>query len=151
MSTALTVKDCLRLADGHIEEMDRILNEDVHILMVEDDPAQNLVYELMFKRFSCNVTYVTTGAEALRALATGCMFDIVMVDLRLENCITGVDVLRRVDKMECEGVVVTGDVSQLQQLGYDGVATVCFKPMTLEKLAKILKKVRLPKGTHGFG
>ncbi|MHB8303782.1 MAG: HAMP domain-containing protein [Acidobacteriaceae bacterium] len=80
------------------------------LLVVEDDPAQQLSIEALLGHDDIEVALVSTGAEALAAVEEQ-VFDCLVLDLRLPD-MTGFDLLERLRKLpsanELPVVVFTG-------------------------------------------
>ena len=52
------------------------------ILLVEDEPTHVLLVKHLLRHYSCTLTVVDDGAEALRELESN-LYDLVMMDIRL--------------------------------------------------------------------
>lgn len=66
----------------------------LRVLLVEDDPEQSELFEAVVLEAGHQVTLVTNGAEALVA-ASSRSFDLVLMDITLSGCMTGIEAAAR--------------------------------------------------------
>ncbi|GAA0700105.1 sigma-54 dependent transcriptional regulator [Marinobacterium maritimum] len=137
-----------------------------NLLLVEDDAAIAALYKAYLEQESCNLTHVTTGAEALSLLESGELPDVVLLDLTLPD-MNGQDILRWIRERELptEVVVVTGDgaLSTAVESMRLGASDFIVKPFGKERLyttlGNVIERSRLSQmldnyrelDQHGFG
>lgn len=132
------------------EMLEQILCEHRRILMVEDDSDVIVLYKRMFRGINVDVTYISSASVAYEVIGDGCPFDLVLVDLRLNNGKTGVDLIRHTE-LTCPEkplAVCTEHPNELLVQGYDGTVVLILKPLTPEKLLKVLWIFGLTPCTH---
>jgi CheY-like chemotaxis protein len=129
-------------------------NDDVHILLVEDNPtdAELAILALKERNLANKLVWVKDGAEALDFIfATGAYASrqadnypsVILLDLRLPK-VDGLDVLRRIKADEhtrrIPVVVVTSSKEDRDVVAsYDlGVNSFISKPVEFDELAKVV-------------
>lgn len=126
-----------------------VLRAGVRVLVVEDNPANQLVAEGMLRSMGCQVVVVADGESALRCLEQEAgSFNLVFMDCVLPD-MTGFEVTRRWRGMEREGhlpvIALTAHsrdtvIAEAGTAGMDGVLTKPFRRQELE--ATLLAWVR---------
>lgn len=107
------------------------------VLVIDDEPEIRLALRLMLEAVEWRV-YTAAGLDdALHQLGQGIQVDALVVDHRLSNQQTGVEVIGELKACghDLPAVLVTGDTSpeQLTQLGQSGLP-VLHKPVQCERL-----------------
>lgn len=122
------------------------------VLLVEDDPNDSLIVEIVFQSLGLSLVSVSNGDDALALLRSkdkAKPFALVLLDLRLKG-MSGVDVLRTVqqEQPDLHVVILTAalshDMIDVSDLSYFGVA---FKPLQKPDVMAILLKhglIRVP-------
>jgi CheY-like chemotaxis protein len=117
------------------------------LLVVEDDPVQQKVIQMLCERYDYHAVFVSTGLEALRALETcdGC-FDAVLMDIKMPD-MNGLECAAAVRKQEAEkgsqrvpiiavtAYAMSGDREKCLAAGMDDYLS---KPFTIEDFRAIL-------------
>jgi len=117
----------------------------VRVLLVEDNPVNQLVAVAALRRVGYEPVVVATGAHALKAVADE-PFDIVFMDLMLPGGMTGVDVAKDIRRREARVrhtpiVAVTaapGDEGRRQCLEA-GMDDFLPKPVDLERMCEMVE------------
>ena len=86
------------------------------VLLVEDSKLQAVHMEKLLAALGLSVTQVSTGEEALKAVATQ-SFDLVLVDYMLEGSLTGLGVIRAIRSTSGR----TGKLPILAVSGFDDI------------------------------
>lgn len=116
------------------------------ILIVDDDifvirTITSLIHELGEEEFQ--VEAATGGEEGIEFIRQK-DFDLVLLDIRMP-IVSGIEVMKRVKefKPRTNFIIITGygDSSLLDELLQMGAITVMLKPVTIEDITKILRKV----------
>ncbi|GAC1323228.1 MAG: hypothetical protein NVSMB2_20820 [Chloroflexota bacterium] len=89
-----------------------LLASGARVLVVDDEDSVMLTIQSILELDGYTVTGTTRGQEALDLLQTQ-SFDVVLTDLRLENGIDGLDILREAHALSAEsvGIMLTGYAS----------------------------------------
>ncbi|WP_070966491.1 TMAO reductase system sensor histidine kinase/response regulator TorS [Vibrio sonorensis] len=115
------------------------------ILLVEDNPVNQLVARGFLEILGHDVTVVDTGKDAIEAYRLQC-YDLALLDINLPDC-SGIDLLQSFkqlkdsDKMVFVAVsahVFNEDVSQYLDAGFDGFVP---KPLEIEQLNQTIAKL----------
>jgi two-component system, sensor histidine kinase len=116
------------------------------ILLVEDNAANGLLFERQLSRMGYRVHVVTTGREAVAALAPGHAYTAVLMDVQMPE-MNGIDATRTIRSREIDGAHVPiialtansliGDRERCLQAGMDDYIS---KPASLVVLRDILQK-----------
>lgn len=119
---------------------------DLHILIVDDEPANRQVLEQALTAFGHGATVAEDGPAALELLARSC-FDAVLLDLHMP-LMSGLEVLRRFraargPNRETPAVCVTADVLTRRPDAYLDLGFQAFlaKPVQIAKLAAVIDKI----------
>lgn len=114
------------------------------VLVVEDMDDQRALVHAVLSDLGYRVTSAGSGAEALQ-LAAGQDFDLLVLDMRLEDGIDGPQVYQEIVKRRPgqKAVIVSGDVSadRVAVAQTLGISHFIAKPYALEKLAKTVHAV----------
>jgi CheY-like chemotaxis protein len=116
-----------------------------HVLLVEDDPVNQIVIKGLLNLIGCEVTLAGAGKEALALLTSpNASFDIVLMDIGLPD-INGMEVTRQLRKSESKlshipVIALTGHVSPQDQQACinSGMNRFISKPTTKDVLQKEL-------------
>jgi PAS domain S-box-containing protein len=85
------------------------------ILVMDDEEMMRLINKKMFEHFGCTVTLATNGEEAValyqKKCATGERFDLVLLDLRIDGGMGGLEAADRIAAQDPEAamVAISGD------------------------------------------
>lgn len=106
------------------------------VLVIDDDVAVCRACAMLLEALGCVVMLAQNQHEAEAALA-GSRPDVLLVDLRLRDGISGIDVIRNLRAIlgPVPAVLVSGDTSpdRLRMAAEAGIP-MCTKPLTLEQL-----------------
>jgi signal transduction histidine kinase/CheY-like chemotaxis protein len=116
------------------------------VLLVDDDPVNQMVVQQMLARLGCDVTLACDGADALAA-AERAMHDLVLMDLHMPT-MDGLEATRRLRAREQRGAprvaivaltadTLQGDRERCLRAGMDDVLT---KPVGLAELQAALRR-----------
>jgi len=94
--TKPTTQEGLKAAIAHVREYSSPRRK--RLLVVEDEPAQQISIEALLGHDDIDVSVVSTGADALKAVADG-KFDCAVLDLRLPD-MTGFELLEKLSKVQ---------------------------------------------------
>lgn len=119
--------------------------EHAHILVVEDNRANQFVAKAMLERFSCKVTIACNGKEAVE-IASRHTFDLIFMDCQMPE-MDGYEATFQLRQMETQGLRTTivamtankqnGDREKCLAVGMDDFMS---KPLKLEILADLLNR-----------
>jgi DNA-binding response OmpR family regulator len=123
------------------------------VLVVDDDEGVALTFSRMLRLHGYGVR-TATNAETGLALASEEMPDAIILDLRMP-IVGGLEFLRRLRSLDSNRsssvTIVTGDYfvdeqvgAELKELG----AQVCFKPLWIDDLVDVVRKMLEPTGPH---
>jgi len=121
----------------------------ISILYMDDEKTLRLVVRLMLERLGYAVETAEEGRKALTAykarMQTGSPFDIVILDINIEEGMGGVETLENLLKLEPQVKVIgaSGSVTPetLKGLLKMGFSSVLAKPFRLEQLQKAIEQV----------
>jgi len=112
-----------------------------HILVVDDDPAIQDLFQKLLSRLGLESTIVDTAAAALTQLEKS-KFDLMFLDLQLPD-VTGDEVFGHAREFtpDLPVIIVTGypDSDMLDRILRKGPVTVLKKPLNLDQVAQSLK------------
>ena len=113
----------------------------VHVLVIDDEPEVRVAIQMMLEAVQWQVRTAAGLDEALAALRAGYEPDGLIVDHRLRDGQTGLEVIDELRREGCEAaaVIVTGDTSpeQLASLGSAGLP-VLHKPVRGDEIVATL-------------
>ncbi|MEH6504106.1 MAG: EAL domain-containing protein [Cycloclasticus sp.] len=119
--------------------------EHAHILVVEDNRANQLVAKAMLERFNCKITIACNGKEAVE-IASHHTFDLIFMDCQMPE-MDGYEATFQLRQMETQGLRTTivamtankqnGDREKCLAVGMDDFMS---KPLKLETLADLLNR-----------
>ena len=116
-----------------------------NLLIVDDEVNVALTLQMVFENEGYEVRVAHSCAEALKKLADGLNFDVVMTDLNMEKEDIGLDVARAAQRLKpkpviviCTGYASVSNLSSALDLHVDYVAT---KPGDLPELLGALKRL----------
>jgi PAS domain S-box-containing protein len=117
----------------------------VRVLLVEDNPVNQLVAVAALRRVGYAPMVVTNGAEAVRAVTEG-PFDVIFMDVSMPD-MDGFEATRQIRRLETEGhrtpiIAMTAYVrveerAQCKQAGMDDYLA---KPLDLELMCSLVEK-----------
>lgn len=116
------------------------MTESARVLIVEDHPDIGKLYQRLLP--GCEVTSVTNGIRACRALTSSC-FDLIILDLHL-GVMSGLDVLhfaRRTEHHATPIIVISADDSLRHDAQAAGADYWITKPIDIDRLYWILDRV----------
>lgn len=128
----------------------RNLNEQLKsVLFMDDENTLRLVVRLMLERLGYKVTTAEHGQQAIALYAShaasGTPFDVVILDINIENGMDGISTLKRLLQMDpdLKAIGASGSVTPetLNGLLKIGFSSVLAKPFRLEQLKIALEQV----------
>ena len=119
-------------------------NDQTKILLVEDEPDVCSAIKSYLSRRGCSVVTTASGKEALPIIDIS-RPDIVLLDLTIEG-LNGKEVLSRLRQYDrkTKVIVITGELlneDEIERIQALGISAYLQKPISLEKLATIIKDV----------
>lgn len=126
--------------------MDILKNK--HIFVVEDNPMNRLIYQVMFVVYETRVTFEPYGQDSLARLKNMSRVDLIVLDLMLPRGVSGFDIFAQIRALpEYNNVPIVAvsamdpilAIPRAKELGMDGFIS---KPIDSdifpEQLAKVL-------------
>ncbi|MCU0463914.1 MAG: response regulator [Anaerolineae bacterium] len=126
--------------------MDILKNK--HIFVVEDNPMNRLIYQVMFVVYETRVTFEPYGQDSLARLKNMSRVDLIVLDLMLPRGVSGFDIFAQIRALpEYNNVPIIAvsamdpilAIPRAKELGLDGFIS---KPIDSdifpEQLAKVL-------------
>ena len=125
----------------------QMMINNVHALVVDDEPMNLIVAKSIFKRYGMKVTTANSGPESIEACRNE-LFDIIFMD-HMMGGMDGVEAMKRI-RSDVSGlghnvpiVALTANaMSSAKQMfmsvGFDGFVS---KPIEIEELERVLKKL----------
>jgi DNA-binding response OmpR family regulator len=122
----------------------------MRVLIVEDDPNLQLLWEAVFEQSGHQSVYVGCKAEALKLLAVD-QFDLILLDLYLSDG-NGIDLANQIDASDTHTPIVVVTGSRTHQSGElfgasKSVVAVLRKPVDIEDLIDVTEFVSDPNET----
>jgi CheY-like chemotaxis protein len=120
----------------------------LHILLAEDNSINMLLIRELLRRRGHQVSEVTTGDEAVKAVLNGC-YDLLLTDIHMPG-MDGIEATRAIRAREAHGkqkrtpiVALTADVLEAGkraclEAGMDGFLTKPVSPVELEEMFRTL-------------
>jgi excisionase family DNA binding protein len=113
------------------------------VMVVDDDPAVQMLFKQFLKRAGFSRIVVGTGEEAME-VARQQTFELIFLDLNLPD-ISGDDLYQRIKQLHPETpiVIITGfpDSDMLNRILQSGPVTVIQKPIDFEQLNKTIRQL----------
>ncbi|SDQ87882.1 response regulator [Quadrisphaera sp. DSM 44207] len=130
----------------------------LRVLLVEDNATNRLLAQRQLQRLGHELTAVATGEEGVRAALAGGA-DVVLMDLHLPD-VDGAEATRRIRAAEADAgpgvrrlpvVAVTADATPAAREAClaAGVDAIVHKPVDLEELGAVLRRVAGPAASSG--
>lgn len=115
------------------------------LLIIDDEPDQRNYIKSFFAKRNFLVFTAKSGEEAILLLKEN-KPDLVLLDMKLEGTIQGIDVLRALRQydMETKVAIVTGDIlkeEQVKEITKLGIVKFLHKPVNIETLETIIKNI----------
>ena len=121
---------------------DKTINNDIHILIVDDDPdIRNLLHKFV-KMAGYNISLVSSAEEALDLLKTN-NFHVVLTDIVLPGK-SGLELTDLIKKnYDTDVIVITGSGKKYsyEDAVSRGASDIIFKPIRFKELMLRLKKI----------
>jgi signal transduction histidine kinase/FixJ family two-component response regulator len=125
---------------------------DLHVLLVDDDPGAGNALSAILQKIGCEVSYVSSGAEALEVVADEPeWFDIVITDLAMPG-MSGLDLAGRLRALRFTRPIVLAS-ARLQDASFEdrarvGIECTIAKPFTLSEVAAVIWSVAGQRATR---
>lgn len=119
----------------------------LHILLVEDEPINQKVVQLMLDNLGCTYDSAFTGNSAV-ALAKTNLYDLILMDIQLPD-INGIEATQQIRALSITTPIIATTAysfdDELQNFIAAGMNDVLLKPFRQEQIAGLLHKwVKLP-------
>jgi signal transduction histidine kinase/DNA-binding NarL/FixJ family response regulator len=118
------------------------------ILIVEDNPTNQIVTENLLKILGCDFMSVGSGEEALRMLMT-LKFDLILMDNKMPG-LSGVETALKIREMKLDVpiVAISADVfpADIKAFTDAGINSYIAKPYTLDQLRAPIEKLLASRG-----
>jgi CheY-like chemotaxis protein len=117
----------------------------MRVLFIEDSPDFARGMSLLMGRAGCDVTWASTGAEALRYAATEA-FDIMISDLWLSD-IDGLSLMPKLQsRCACPAIALSGDFvpGQFERMHVAGFTSFARKPVDCDTLMLLIRRLAGP-------
>jgi signal transduction histidine kinase/ActR/RegA family two-component response regulator len=120
----------------------------LHVLVVDDNPVNQIVIQAMLVDLGCTVVQVTNGADAIEACRR-CAFDAVLMDIEMPG-MDGIETTRAIRDAEARGscppvpiIAITGvdRHERWTECRAAGMNDFVAKPLHLESLKRLLRRV----------
>jgi len=118
---------------------------DMHVLLVDDDPGAGNALSAILQKIGCDVSSVSSGAEALEVVADEPeWFDIIITDLAMPE-MSGLDLAGRLRGLQFARPIVLAS-ARLQDASFEdrarvGIECTIAKPFTLSEVAAVIWSV----------
>lgn len=117
--------------------MEKLINRDARVLVVEDDTASRYLMELIMAECGCKADTAANGMEAIEAIQKNKNFDVVFMDLRMPvmDGIEATKVIRQDISKSIPIVAVTAHaMPEVKQECFDvGMNGFIVKPFDVDK------------------
>jgi signal transduction histidine kinase/DNA-binding response OmpR family regulator len=141
-------------AEAPPEPEEKLFRGQGRILVMDDDPMLQEVYERLLRRLGYTPVIVADGEQALeaygRARAAGEPFAAVIVDLTIPGGLGGKETIRRLLALDPEAVAIISSgyskdpvMARYEEYGFKDVVE---KPFTAQRLSEVLRRVLGGKG-----
>jgi CheY-like chemotaxis protein len=123
----------------------------MQILLIEDAAECARSLTLLLERAGCEVTWASTGAEALRRVEDE-PFDIMISDLWLSDA-DGLTLMSKLQsRRPCPAIALSGDfpAGQLELLRAAGFASFARKPVDVDTLLLLIRRL-VGRGAPAYG
>lgn len=114
------------------------------VLLVEDDFILAMVHKKYLEKIDCEVIdSVASGEEAIRSALKN-FPDFILMDIRLEGSIDGIEAMIEIQKeRDIPVIYVTGNSEQatLEKAGKTNMKGFLIKPLHLDELRSIVEKL----------
>jgi CheY-like chemotaxis protein len=119
----------------------------LHVLVVDDNPVNQIVIQAMLVDLGCTVVQATNGLEALEACRRGA-FDAVLMDIEMPG-MDGIETTRAIRDAEARAsclpvpiIAITGvDRERWPECRAAGMNDFVAKPLHLDSLKRLLRRV----------
>jgi CheY-like chemotaxis protein len=120
----------------------------LHVLVVDDNPVNQIVIQAMLVDLGCTVVQVTNGNDALEACRRG-TFDAVLMDIEMPG-MDGIETTRAIRDVEARAscppvpiIAITGvdRHERWPECRAAGMNDFVAKPLHLESLKRLLRRV----------
>jgi len=130
--------------DAWVSEHSNMIKNDVHILVIDDEPIVRDLISKWMESYGCKVTATGSGEEGIEEVA-GTTFDLVLLDLMMPT-LNGVETLREIKKAapNLPVVIITAffEGKLMEEALELGPLTVVKKPLDRERLESLAASVR---------
>ncbi len=118
------------------------------VLVMDDEEIMRLINKKMFEHYGCKVTLSTTGEEAVtlyrKQLEAGNAFDLVLLDLRVNSGMGGMEAARRIAALDSQAtmVAISGDGSSevMQRYAEYNFVAALSKPFSIDAIEDIISR-----------
>lgn len=118
------------------------------VLVMDDDEMMRLINKKMFEHYGCGVTLAATGEEAItlyrKKLLSGKGFDLVLLDLRVDGGMGGLEAARRITALDPEAamIAISGDSTCdiMQQYAENNFVAALAKPFSIDAVEDLIHR-----------
>jgi PAS domain S-box-containing protein len=118
------------------------------VLVMDDEEMMRLINKKMFEYYGCTVALATNGDEAIELyreqLANGRRFDLVLLDLRVNGGMGGLEAAGRIVALDPEAamVAISGDTGSevMQQYAEHNFAAALAKPFSIDAVEDMINR-----------
>ena len=107
------------------------------VLLVEDDPLIQEVFESILTLEGCEVSLARDGAS-MRSACASRRFDVVILDIALPGGVNGLELAREAAVLGCGVVLITGHHDLYETVAKSGYRHL-FKPFRVEALVQAIE------------
>ena len=117
------------------------------VLVMDDDEMMRIINKKMFQHYNCNVSLATSGEEAVALFLKGekeeTVFDLVLLDLRVNEGMGGVEASEKI--LECNPeakvILISGDAGNEVILNYQeyGFVAALTKPFSVDTVQSVVQ------------
>ena len=144
----------VRKEDNFKKDIYKIENKKIYVLVMDDDSMVREVFRDMLEELNCEVDLANNGEMAIEKykveLEKGKPYDVVFLDLIIENGLGGKETFERLKEMDpdVKAVVSSGysDEDILSNFKEFNFFDVLKKPFDLNDLSKVLDRIRRREG-----
>jgi len=115
------------------------------LIVVDDDPSIRESYAILLRRWGCDVGIAGTHDDVAKIIKSGFKPDLIISDYRLENSVTGVEVISAINQILAKpiaAILITGDTDPKLLLDANNSGHMLLhKPVVPGKLIKAIAKV----------
>jgi signal transduction histidine kinase/CheY-like chemotaxis protein len=118
------------------------------VLVMDDEEIMRLINKKMFEHYGCEVILSTTGEEAValyrKQLEDGNAFDLVLLDLRVNSGMGGMEAARRITALDSQATMVAisgdGNSDVMQRYAEYNFVAALSKPFSIDAIEDLINR-----------